>query len=370
MHIFRPRARPSPPGAVAVVEAAAGGQADQQRPVHAREGHRPGPELVAGALQGRDRAILELMPPADGLRPRLPPAPDNPPDLVLGQLQAEAAAHGLEGTDGALVAAGELGDLADLALVPADVVVGDAVDGGGGDLVRVAPGAVHVQGGLLARQPREDAALDGGVVGGDEVVPGRGDDHAAQAARRRHEQVAVGKSAASLGMDRAQADYMGMLATIMNGLALQDALEKLNVPSRVASAIEVNQVSERYIRKKVEKHLKLKTVYIFVGGTGSPYFTTDTAAALRAAELNAEVILMGKNGVSGVYDKDPKKYQDAIMFNELTHKFVLEQGLEIMDSTAASLCKENKIDLIVFNIEEEGNLKKAVLGKKVGTKVT
>lgn len=179
-----------------------------------------------------------------------------------------------------------------------------------------------------------------------------------------------GKSAASLGMDRAQADYMGMLATIMNGLALQDALEKLNVPSRVASAIEVNQVSERYIRKKVEKHLKLKTVYIFVGGTGSPYFTTDTAAALRAAELNAEVILMGKNGVSGVYDKDPKKYQDAIMFNELTHKFVLEQGLEIMDSTAASLCKENKIDLIVFNIEEEGNLKKAVLGKKVGTKVT
>jgi len=179
-----------------------------------------------------------------------------------------------------------------------------------------------------------------------------------------------GKSAASLGMDRAQADYMGMLATIMNGLALQDALEKLNVPSRVASAIEVNQVSERYIRKKVEKHLKLKTVYIFVGGTGSPYFTSDTAAALRAAELNAEVILMGKNGVSDVYDKDPKKYQDAIMFNELTHKFVLEQGLEIMDSTAASLCKENKIDLIVFNIEEEGNLKKAVLGKKVGTKVT
>ena len=179
-----------------------------------------------------------------------------------------------------------------------------------------------------------------------------------------------GKSAASLGMDRAQADYMGMLATIMNGLALQDALEKLNVPSRVASAIEVNQVSERYIRKKVEKHLKLKTVYIFVGGTGSPYFTTNTAAALRAAELNAEVVLMGKNGVSGVYDKDPKKYQDAIMFNELTHKFVLEQGLEIMDSTAASLCKENKIDLIVFNIEEEGNLKKAVLGKKVGTKVT
>ena len=179
-----------------------------------------------------------------------------------------------------------------------------------------------------------------------------------------------GKSAASLGMERAHADYMGMLAAIMNGFGLEDALEILNVPSRVASAIEVNEVPERYSRKKVEKHLKLKTVYIFVGGTGSPYFTTDTAAALRAAELNAEVILMGKNGVSGVYDKDPKKYQDAIMFNELTHKFVLEQGLEIMDSTAASLCKENKIDLIVFNIEEEGNLKKAVLGKKVGTKVT
>ena len=179
-----------------------------------------------------------------------------------------------------------------------------------------------------------------------------------------------GKSAALLGMDRAQADYMGMLATIMNGLALQDALEKMGVPSRVASALEVNQVSERYIRKKVEKHLTLKTVYIFVGGTGSPYFTTDTAAALRAAELNAEVIIMGKNGVNGVYNKDPKKHKDAIMYNELTHKFVLEHGLEIMDSTAASLCKDNNIDIVVFNIDEVGNLKKAVLGEKIGTKVT
>lgn len=179
-----------------------------------------------------------------------------------------------------------------------------------------------------------------------------------------------GKTAAALGMDRAQADYMGMLATIMNGLALQDALEKMGVPCRVASSLEVNQVSERYIRKKVEKHLTLKTVYIFVGGTGSPYFSTDTAAALRAAELNAEVIIMGKNGVDGVYNKDPKKHKDAIMYNELTHKFVLEHGLEIMDSTAASLCKDNNIDLVVFNIDEEGNLKKAVLGEKIGTKVS
>ncbi len=178
-----------------------------------------------------------------------------------------------------------------------------------------------------------------------------------------------GKSQEALGMDRAQADYMGMLATIMNGLAFQDALEKIDVPVRVASAIEVNQVCERYIRRKADKHLGLKTVMIFVGGTGSPFFSTDTAAALRAAELNAEVILMGKNGVDGVYDKDPKKHQDAIMYNELTHRFVLEQGLEIMDSTAASLCRDNNIEIIVFNMQKKGCLKKAAIGEKIGTTV-
>ena len=178
-----------------------------------------------------------------------------------------------------------------------------------------------------------------------------------------------GKNAEALGMDRAQADYVGMLATIMNGLALQDALEKLKVKVRVASSIEVNQVCERYIRRKADKQLDLKTIMIFVGGTGSPYFSTDTAAALRALELDAEVILMGKNGVDGVYDKDPNIYKDAIMYNELTHKFVLEQGLEIMDSTAASLCKDHNIKLVVFNMKNAGNLKKAVLGEKIGTSV-
>lgn len=178
-----------------------------------------------------------------------------------------------------------------------------------------------------------------------------------------------GKTAEELGMDRAQADYMGMLATIMNGLAIQDALEKLGVSVRVASAIEVKEVCEPYIRRKADKNLNDNVVMIFVGGTGSPFFSTDTAAALRAAELNADVILMGKNGVDGVYDKDPNMFKDAIMYNELTHKLVLEKGLQIMDSTAASLCKDNKIDLIVFNMQQKGALKDVILGKKLGTLV-
>lgn len=176
-----------------------------------------------------------------------------------------------------------------------------------------------------------------------------------------------GKIAEDMGMDRAQADYMGMLATMINGLALQDALEKIGISCRVASAIEANQISERYIRRKTDKHMSEGVVYIFVGGTGSPFFSTDTAAALRAAELNAEVILMGKHGVDGVYSKDPKKHKDAFKYNELTHQFLLEKGLEIIDQTAASMCKENNIDLIVFNMEEKGNFKRAVMGEKIGT---
>ncbi len=176
-----------------------------------------------------------------------------------------------------------------------------------------------------------------------------------------------GKEAEQLGMDRAQADYMGMIATVMNGLAIQDALEKIDVPVRVASSIEIKQVCEPYIRRKADKHLSTKTVMVFVGGTGSPYFSTDSAASLRALELGAEVILMGKNGVDGVYDKDPNIYKDAVKYEELTHQIVLEKGLQIMDSTAASLCKDNKVDIIVFNMLEEGNIKKAVLGEKVGT---
>ena len=176
-----------------------------------------------------------------------------------------------------------------------------------------------------------------------------------------------GKTAEGLGMDRAQADYMGMLATIMNGLAIQDSLEKLGVPTRVMSSVNVSEVCEPYIRRRATRHMEKGRVVIFVCGTGSPYFSTDTAAALRAAEIDAEVILMAKNGVEGVYDKDPRKHTDAIMFNELTHRFVLEHGLEIMDSTAASLCKDNHIDLIVFNMNKEGNIKRAILGEKIGT---
>lgn len=178
-----------------------------------------------------------------------------------------------------------------------------------------------------------------------------------------------GKEAEGLGMGRAQADYMGMIGTIMNGLALQDALEKLDVPVRVASSIEIKQVAEPYIRRKALKALEDKVVMIFVGGTGSPYFSTDSAASLRALELDADVILMGKNGVDGVYDKDPNKYKDATKYLELSHKTILEKDLEIMDSTAASLCKDNKVDIIVFNMLEQGNIKKAILGKKVGTKI-
>lgn len=178
-----------------------------------------------------------------------------------------------------------------------------------------------------------------------------------------------GKTAEALGMDRSQADYMGMLATIMNGLAIQDALEKIGVPTRVMSAISVAEVSEPYIRRRATRHLEKGRVVVFVGGTGSPYFSTDTAAALRAAEINADVVLMGKNGVEGVFDKDPRKFADAIMYKELSHKIVLEKGLEIMDSTAASLCKDNKIDLVVFNMNVRGNIKKAVMGEKIGTTV-
>lgn len=178
-----------------------------------------------------------------------------------------------------------------------------------------------------------------------------------------------GKTAEALGMDRSQADYMGMLATIMNGLAIQDALEKIGVPTRVMSSISVAEVSEPYIRRRATRHLEKGRVVVFVGGTGSPYFSTDTAAALRAAEINADVILMGKNGVEGVFDKDPRKHTNAVMYDELSHKAVLEQGLEIMDSTAASLCKDNKIDLVVFNMNVPGNIKKAVMGQKIGTTV-
>ncbi|MGI6781501.1 MAG: UMP kinase [Acholeplasmataceae bacterium] len=178
-----------------------------------------------------------------------------------------------------------------------------------------------------------------------------------------------GRIGQELGMDRSQADYMGMIGTIMNGLALQDGLEKLDVPTRVMTAIEINKVAEPYIRRRALRHLEKDRVLILVGGTGSPYFSTDSAATLRAAELHMDAILMAKNGVDGVYDKDPKKFIDAKMFDTLTQREVLEKRLQVIDQTAAAMCIDNKIDLLVFNMNKKGNIKRAVLGEKIGTVV-
>lgn len=179
-----------------------------------------------------------------------------------------------------------------------------------------------------------------------------------------------GKIGEELGMDRAQADYMGMLGTIMNGLALQDALESIDVPTRVMTALPVSAVAEPYIRRRAIRHFEKGRVLIFSGGTGSPYFSTDTGSALRAAELNSDIILMAKNGVEGVYDKDPKKHDDANLFKHISHQELLKRNLQVMDQTAASMCAENKIDMIVFNMNEHGNIRKAILEEPIGTFVT
>jgi uridylate kinase len=179
-----------------------------------------------------------------------------------------------------------------------------------------------------------------------------------------------GKTAEGLGMDRAQADYMGMLATIMNGLAVQDALEHAGVPTRVLSALNVNEVAEPYIRRRAIRHLEKGRVCIFVGGIGSPYFSTDTACVLRATEIEAEVILMAKNKVEGVYDSDPRSNPNAKLYKELTFNEILNKNLAVMDSTAASLCKDNKLNIIVFNMNTDGNITRAVKGEKIGTLVT
>lgn len=176
-----------------------------------------------------------------------------------------------------------------------------------------------------------------------------------------------GKAGSEMGMDRANADYMGMLATIMNSLALQDSLENLGIPTRVQTSIEMRQVAEPYIRRKAIRHLEKKRVVIFAAGTGNPYFSTDTTAALRAAEIEADVILMAKNNVDGVYNADPKLDENATKYQELSYLDVLNEGLGVMDSTASSLCMDNDIALLVFSIAEEGNIKKAVLGEKIGT---
>ncbi|WP_082234169.1 UMP kinase [Halobacillus massiliensis] len=176
-----------------------------------------------------------------------------------------------------------------------------------------------------------------------------------------------GKVGSEMGMDRANADYMGMLATVMNSLALQDSLENIGIPTRVQTSIEMRQVAEPYIRRKAIRHLEKKRVVIFAAGTGNPYFSTDTTAALRAAEIEADVILMAKNNVDGVYTDDPKVNVDAKKYDQVSYLEVLNEGLGVMDSTASSLCMDNDIDLLVFSITEEGNIKKAVMGENIGT---
>ena len=177
-----------------------------------------------------------------------------------------------------------------------------------------------------------------------------------------------GMAASAKGMDRASADYMGMLATVMNGLALQDALEKIDVYTRVQTAIEMRQIAEPYIRRRAIRHLEKGRVVIFAGGTGNPYFTTDTTASLRAMEIGAEVILKGTK-VDGIYDADPLLHKRAQKYDELTYLEVLKKQLKIMDATAISLCMDYRIPIIVFNLKKRGNIKRVVLGEKVGTKV-
>lgn len=178
-----------------------------------------------------------------------------------------------------------------------------------------------------------------------------------------------GKVGSEMGMDRATADYMGMLATIMNSLALQDSLENIGIETRVQTSIEMRQVAEPYIRRKAIRHLEKKRVVIFAAGTGNPYFSTDTTAALRAAEIEAEVILMAKNNVDGVYSDDPKQNKQAEKYSEISYMEMLNEGLGVMDSTASSLCMDNHIPLIVFSIMEEGNIKRVVQGETIGTTI-
>lgn len=179
-----------------------------------------------------------------------------------------------------------------------------------------------------------------------------------------------GKVAEKMGIDRVQADYMGMLATVINAMAIQGALEKVNVPTRVQTAIEMSKIAEPLIVRRAIRHLEKGRVVIFGAGTGSPYFSTDTTAALRASEIRADVILMAKNGVDGVYTADPKFFPEAEKYDLLTYMEMIQQGLGVMDTTATSMCMDNDIDLIVFNMNECGNIKKAVAGEIIGTRIT
>ena len=179
-----------------------------------------------------------------------------------------------------------------------------------------------------------------------------------------------GLQGAAAGMDRATGDYMGMLATVLNALALQDALEKVGADTRVQSAITISEVAEPYIRRRAMRHLEKARVVIFAAGTGNPFFTTDTAAALRAVEVHAEAILMAKNGVEGVYSGDPKTDPEAMFLPEISYMDALRRGLRVMDSTALTLCMENGLPIHVFNMDDERNIERIVSGERVGTLVT
>ena len=179
-----------------------------------------------------------------------------------------------------------------------------------------------------------------------------------------------GIKGADQGMDQAQADYMGMIATVMNALALQDALEKVGQNSRVMTAVEMPKVAEPYIRRRAERHLEKGRVVILAGGTGNPFFTTDTAAALRAAEISAQAILKGTHsGVDGVYSADPKKDPTATRFTKISYLDVINKGLKVMDSTAITFCRDNNIPIVVFNLMEQGNVKSILMGAEIGTLV-
>jgi uridylate kinase len=179
-----------------------------------------------------------------------------------------------------------------------------------------------------------------------------------------------GLAGAAAGMDRATGDYMGMLATVLNALALQDALEKIGAFTRVQSAMHISEVAEPYIRRRAIRHLEKGRIVIFAAGTGNPFFTTDTAAALRALEIHAEAILMAKNGVEGVYDADPRTEPGATFIPELTHREAIEQRLTVMDSTALSLCMDNSLPIYVFNMDDVANIDRIVCGDRVGTVVS
>jgi uridylate kinase len=222
-------------------------------------------------------------------------------------------------------------------------------------------------------------ALMGDLDYGTDATAVEGIAHQVAAIRERGVEVAIvvgagniyrGLEAAAKGMDRATGDYMGMLATVLNALTLQDALERRGAHTRVLSAIDVKEVAEPYIRRRAIRHLEKERVVIFAAGTGNPFFTTDTAAALRALEIHAEAILMAKNGVEGVYDADPAIEPEAKFIPAIGHREAIERGLKVMDSTALSLCMDNDLPIYVFNMAGEGNIDRIVSGEKVGTLVS